>query len=67
MDTQPAIGTIGVSHTACEDEFRQIFDLTAGVYSNSHMYGRTFGATGRLNNDVTGVVTGIDYVLWYMV
>ena len=23
---------IGVSHTACKDEFRQIFDLTAGVY-----------------------------------
>ena len=33
-DTQPVIRAIGVSHTACKDEFRQIFDLTAGVYFN---------------------------------
>ena len=25
---------IGVSHTACKDEFDEIFDLTAGVYFN---------------------------------
>ena len=30
--TQPVITAIGVSQTACEDEFRQNFDLTAGVY-----------------------------------
>ena len=31
-DTPPVIRAIGVSHTACKDEFRQIFDLTAGVH-----------------------------------
>ena len=32
------IRAIGVSHTACKDEFRQIFDLTAGVYYNLYIY-----------------------------
>ena len=31
-DTQPVIRAIGVSHTACKDEFDKICDLTAGVY-----------------------------------
>ena len=32
-DTQSVIRAIGVSHTACKDEFRRkVFDLTAGVY-----------------------------------
>ena len=31
-DTHPVIRAIGVSHTACKDDFRKIFDLTAAVY-----------------------------------
>ena len=32
-DTQPVIRAIGVSHTACTDDFRRRnLDLTAGVY-----------------------------------
>ena len=32
-DTHPVIRAIGVSHTACKDEFfDKIFDLTAGVH-----------------------------------
>ena len=32
MRTHPVIRAIGVSHTACKDDFRKIFDLTAAVY-----------------------------------
>ena len=31
-DTQPVIRVIGVSHTACKDEFDKVSDLTARVY-----------------------------------
>ena len=40
MLTQTAfqyIIAIGMSHTACKDEFRQIFDLTAGVNFSLHI------------------------------
>ena len=31
-DTHPVIRALGVSHTACNMSFDEIFDLTAGVY-----------------------------------
>ena len=47
-DTQRVIRAIGVSHTACQDEFRQnIFDLTALVYlhfSNICIHGMMFSS-----------------------
>ena len=45
---------IGVSHTACKDEFDEIFDLTAGVYFNFYntLNSRSAGYTGgpKLSN-----------------
>ena len=34
LRTHTVVRAIGVSHTACKDDFGKIFDLTAGMYFN---------------------------------
>ena len=53
MRTHTVVRAIGVSYTACKDEFDKIFDLTAGVYC--YFY-HTFFYTGlALDNELPGV------------